>query len=187
MVRNSGEAIAFARNSADAGRFIGVGKCMKNVRTAYGIDAAGDVDGDKDADAVDGLKTAKLREPFDVARRRRGGFVYWTGGGNGYGHVAIPTGDGECWSPGSPVRPGYWHKLPLDEVTARWGLTPAAWSADFNGVTVWVPPPPSRPNVDHALDDLDRALKANRRAAAPVVEALRTALSALKGIPRRRR
>lgn len=185
MVRSVSQAIDYARTAADAGRFIGVGLCMRHVRTAYGVAAAGDVDRDGDADAVDGWRTAKLRAPFDAARRRRGGLVYWTGGRNGYGHVAIPTGDGSCWSPGSPERPGYWHKVPLDAITRGWGLTPAGFAADFNGVTVWTAPPPVRPNVEHALDDLERAERAN--AGRPrVLARLRAAMTALRPLGRRR-
>lgn len=165
MVRSVNAAIAYAMNSAQAGRFIGVGKCLLNVRTAYQIPAAGDVDGDGDADAVDGRKTATVR-PFDLARTNRGGFVWWSGGAHGYGHVAIPTGDGACWTPGSPDRPGYWDRMDLDELTRRWGLTPAAWSPDFNGVTVWTAPPrppAPTPNLTHAVEDLERAAAANRK------------------------
>lgn len=187
-MRSISAAISYARNSAEAGRNIGEGMCLRNVRTAYGIPAAGDVDKDGDADAVDGLlTTARLYKP-EVAHTRRGGFVWWRNRNRpGHGHVAIPTGDGECWSPGSPDYPARWHKLPIDELSRRWGLEPAGWSPDFNGVTVWTPPPPpppARPNVEHAVDDLERAARANARRPR-VLARVRAALAALKPLDRR--
>lgn len=180
-MRSTEQAIAFARTLHNRRTPIGVGKCLLNARTAYQIPAAGDVDGDGDADAVDGMRTATLHRAVGTAHQRRGGFVWWTGGANGYGHVAIPTGDGSCWTPGSPDRPGEWDRMPIDEITRRWGLTLAGWSPDFNGVTVWVNPASydrtRGPNVDAAIASLRKAKGRGARKAA-----ISAALAALTGL-----
>lgn len=64
------------------------GSCARYSRGLAGFGALGDFDGDGDADAVDMLKASpKLHTswppPFGV-------FVLWSGGSNGYGHIA-PT------------------------------------------------------------------------------------------------
>lgn len=182
-MRSTEQAIAYCRTLGTRGTDIGVGLCMRNARTAYGLPAVGDVDRDGDADAVDGFRSSRLRESFAVGRRRRGGFLYWGGGRNGYGHVAIPTGDGLCWSPGTPARPGRWHKVSPDEITRGWGLEPLGWAADLGGVTVWIAPEPAYdptrgPNVDAAIEALQRARTNPRR-----MRIIRAALDGLKSLP----
>lgn len=66
------------------------GKCAQFSRSMAGFGALGDFDGDGDADAVDMLKaTTKLQTSWPAPL---GVFVFWSGGSNGFGHVA-PTVD----------------------------------------------------------------------------------------------
>lgn len=68
----------------------------------------------------------------------RGSVVWWTGGSHGYGHVAVATGNGNCWS-SDAKESGVAGKVNIDELTRRWGLNFQGWSEDINGVRVYTP------------------------------------------------
>lgn len=191
-IRSPEQAIEYAELLQRTGHNIGRNNCLIRVREAFGVDAIGDFDGDGSADAEDAWKRAKLRHRIDdVAGVPRGVPVYWVGGSNDNGHVAISMGAGWCMSPGTPDDPEHWGLVRISAIAQRWGgLTLAGWSEDLNGVTVWTrrvpapkpPTPPARPsrgeNVDAALRDLQRA--AQRSAGNPrrtrLITAARTAL-----------
>lgn len=73
--------------------------------------------------------------------------VWWTNGR--YGHIAISTGDGYCWST-DWLRPGQVDRAPIRSITTQWGQNYRGWTEDINGVTVWSPPPPSLPKLNAA-------------------------------------
>lgn len=178
---------SYLRDLATRGVNVGVGLCMKNVRTAYGIPALGDYDGDGDADAVDGWKAARLRHKVEAVDAVPAGVpVWWTGGSHGYGHVAISDGGGWAWST-DLRRPGRWDRVRISQVAQTWGgMTLAGWSEDLNGVTVWTKPtpPPSRgEHVDAAAAELRAAAKASAGAPARLAK-IRATLAALRKIGR---
>lgn len=65
----------------------------------------------------------------------RGAFAYWTGGSQGYGHIAVSVGQGRVRSTDA----GGWGQVatvPLEWVWNHWGLPYAGWAWDVNNVTV---------------------------------------------------
>jgi hypothetical protein len=64
-----------------------------------------------------------------------GAAVYWTGGSNGYGHVAISVGRGRVRSTDAPG-PGQVDTVPVRWVAREWGLEYAGWSDSINGYRI---------------------------------------------------
>lgn len=105
------------------------GMCLREVRECFGV-------GPGAADAAEAWANAKHKHPeTNPAMIPRGVPVFWTGGSHGHGHIAISTGTGKVWST-DIIRPGYFDKVPLTEIHARWGLTLVGWTEDLNGVRV---------------------------------------------------
>lgn len=161
--RTPEQAITAARTQSTQGPQFGVGLCLQRVRLCYGV-------GPVFADAAKAWVGAQLKHRTEVAAEiPRGVPVWWTGGRNGHGHVAIATGDGSCWSTDFE-RPGWFDRVRIDDITRAWALDFQGWSEDLNGVRVWSAPPPPAPDktrgvlVDHAERDLEDALtRAHRR------------------------
>lgn len=139
-------AAALTENSKPSRNWTGL--CMMFTRMMFGVSAVGDVDGDGDADAVDGWKSAKrkhpTKDPYDIPR---GVPVFWSGGRNGYGHAAISVGGGQMWST-DIERAGKVDLAPIAEVKRKWGLELLGWAEDINGVTLYVPPAPAPPKKE---------------------------------------
>jgi hypothetical protein len=125
------QAIAAAVHQSTHGPAFGVGECQKRVRLAWGVPS----DGTASA-AADWHNSRHRHATTDAASIPRGALVRWVGGSHGYGHVAIATGDGRCWST-DIRRPGWFDLVPITEIHARWGLTLVGWTEDIDGVTVW--------------------------------------------------
>ncbi len=66
----------------------------------------------------------------------RGAPVYWTGGSQGFGHIAIGTGNGNCWSTDA-AGAGVVAKVNIDELTVRFNIAFQGWAEDVNGVRVF--------------------------------------------------
>lgn len=116
-----------------------VGMCKREVRECLGVTVS------RSADAAECWREAKHKHPeTDPRRIPRGVPVFWTGGSSGHGHVALATGfRGECFST-DIRRPGYFDKVPIDLIEAKWGLELVGWTEDFDGVRVfdgprWIP------------------------------------------------
>lgn len=115
------------------------GYCLREVRECYGV-------GPQALDAAGAWSAAKHKHhETNPDRIPRGAPVFWTGGANGHGHVAIATGyDGMCWST-DIRRPGWFDHVPIEEIQDKWGLTLVGWTEDLNGERVyqgdanWVP------------------------------------------------
>lgn len=148
MPRTPDQALAAALTESSRPSRNWTGLCMMFTRMMYGVPAVGDYDGDGDADAVDGWKSAKRKHPTkDPYEIPRGVPVFWSGGRNGYGHAAISVGGGQMWST-DIVHAGRVDLAPIAEVRRKWGLELLGWTEDINGVTLYVPPAAAPPNQE---------------------------------------
>jgi hypothetical protein len=118
-----------ARDQSENGPRSAVGMCLQMVRTCYNIDP-------READAISAWRTAEDKHrTTDPMKVPRGYPVFWSGGSAGHGHIAIAAGDGACWST-DIRRPGYFDRVPIDEIRTAWGLTLLGWTTDLNGEPV---------------------------------------------------
>ena len=140
LMPNAKQAIVNARHQSEAGPRGVTGTCLVMVRTAYGIPAAGNANQDGDADAFDAwFRSQHQHRETDPARIPRGVPVFWEGGSEGHGHVAIATGfNGNCWST-DIKRDGFFDRCRISQIHADWGLTLLGWTEDLNGVRVHQP------------------------------------------------
>lgn len=122
MALAGGRLVTAARNRV--GNANQVGTCQLTMRSIAGLPSAGDFDGDGDADAVDAWRRCRSRgevvETSNADRIPAGTFVYWSGGRNGYGHVAVSLGGGKCVSTDWPS--GRIGVAGIDDITRTWGL-----------------------------------------------------------------
>jgi len=125
MPRSGNEAIAWARNHL---RWP-VGYCQMYVRTAFGL-------GGGFGSASAQWYGARHRHFANRgAQCPRGVPVFWTGGSRGYGHVALSTGNGMCWSTDAGGAGRVAH-VSIDGLTSRWGLNFVGWTEDMNGTYI---------------------------------------------------
>lgn len=120
-------AIKAARRQSKNGPRFDPGMCLRETRLAMGIGAGA-------PDAIGAWRRAKRRHPEkDPANFPRGVPVFWSGGSEGHGHVAIATGhNGMCWTV-DKLRPGFWDRVPIDSITREWRLNLLGWTEDLNG------------------------------------------------------
>jgi hypothetical protein len=110
------------------------GFCLQWVRSAFSVDS-------RFASASVAWREAKRKHPTNSGRHcPRNVPVWWTGGSQGFGHVAISVGDGRCLSTDAGG-PGRVAKVDIDALTRRWGLNFQGWSEDINDVRVYDPHP----------------------------------------------
>jgi hypothetical protein len=141
------QAIARARNQSINGPRFEVGMCLRETRQLYDAPPLY-------TDAATAWSHTTKR--VGLADAPVGALVWWTGGSNGHGHVAILGKDGYCWSVDIRRR-GYFDRVPVATISREWGLTYAGCSLDINGRQVVPDPPRPTPNLDHALKDLRAA------------------------------
>lgn len=115
-----------------ASRTYPAGMCLQWTRVQYGIAA-------KHPDAAAAARSATRMHRGD-RNPPRGVPVFWTGGSDGHGHVAIALGGGTIRSTDA-AGAGRIGTVPLSWPEDRWGLTYVGWAEDLNGVTI--PPAPS--------------------------------------------
>lgn len=119
----------------------------------------------------------------------RGADVFWTGGSQGYGHVAKSLGGGKVRSTDAGGR-GKVATVDLGWVERNWHLTYAGWAWDNNEVTIPHPtqaPPKPKPrhNIEAAVKELTQAIKANPKDA-DLVAALKRHRAALKKLAKKK-
>lgn len=156
------------------------GYCARWTREQYGIAPSGDVDGDGDVDAVDAWERATLRH---TDRNPPPGVpVYWSGGRNGHGHLAMSWPGGMIRGTDSPIR-GRIGTVTLGYPEKDWGLRYLGWSEDLNGVLIAAGDVPRRPaEIRAAL----KSLRARLKAAGPVeAKRIRAAIARLLRIGER--
>lgn len=130
VVRTNEEAIdAVARQSA-TGKPFKVGMCKQRTRMAYGVPSDGS------NDATEAFGRTKHRLTVTGAKAPRGALLWWTGGSEGHGHVAIADGKGGVWSV-DIKRDGFWDHVPFGQIAKSFpSLRFAGVSADIDGVRV---------------------------------------------------
>ncbi|MDF1605677.1 CHAP domain-containing protein [Nocardioides sp. YIM 152315] len=120
---NAVQTVAAAKSSA-----VNVpGQCLEWAREQAGVPS-------RYADATTAWRHARGRHPGD-ASPPRGAAVYWTGGSNGYGHVAISLGNGLVRSSDAGGA-GTVGTVPLRYFDRQWDLEYAGWASSINGYTI---------------------------------------------------
>lgn len=169
MTRTPNEALAYTRQHPQLPR---AGLCKMMCRTAYGVPS----DGTPDATA------ASHRAELHKGKPPHGALLWWRGGRNGHGHVAIYDETSDTIRTTDLPVSGRWGNAKLGDPERLWGLTYVGWSPDIDGVRVLPKPkpkpkPPSRlAKLRAQLDAVARDPKvgpARRRAAAAAAKRLR--------------
>lgn len=129
------------RARAAVGRPNIIGMCQAWTRGITGHDAVGDVDGDGDADAVDGWKSEPewARHP-NIYSAPEGVPGAWAGGRHGFGHRAVSVGNGRWASTDAPIA-GQVGIVPTSFFEEKWGMTPLGWSETMSGELIPKAPP----------------------------------------------
>lgn len=127
------------RAEAAAGRPNTPGMCQAWTRGIIGVHAVGDVDGDGDADAVDGWKSEPAALRKSDRNPPRGVPVAWSGGSRGFGHRAVSLGNGMIASTDANGT-GRVGIVPLSWVEKTWGMTYLGWTPTMSGISIPMPP-----------------------------------------------
>lgn len=120
------DAETTARNS-EADVHNDPGMCLQQTRQWAAIPS-------KYGDAATAWKHTKDRRPGD-RNPPRGAAVYWTGGSQGYGHIATAVSPGNVRSTDAAGK-GKVGTVDLGYAERVWGLKYAGWAWDINGVTI---------------------------------------------------
>lgn len=144
------------------------GMCQKVVREYFDAPGAGDVDGDKDADAADGW-AAEPHSARHVGDRNPppGVPLYFSKAGDGNGHRALALASGQVRSTdfdgkSKKYKAGVVGTGTLKQVESAMGVTYVGWSSTIDGYPI-----PSEPvktaksrgvDVDKAIKNLQKAM-----------------------------
>lgn len=90
--------------------------------------------GSRYGDASTAWRNTNDRHPGD-RNPPRGAMVYWTGGSQGYGHIAPSLGGGKVRSTDAGGK-GRVATVDLGWVESAWGLPYAGWAWDVNEITI---------------------------------------------------
>jgi hypothetical protein len=104
-----------------------VGMCLREIRRLFGV-------GPHYSSAASAWRNAKHRH----SGNRRGYPCFWTGGSQGYGHIALDLGGGYCLSTDMP-HGGHWGIVKKSLISSTWNMTYAGYTTDLNTVSLWVP------------------------------------------------
>lgn len=133
MTRTVREAMAWISREIKYGRTFKPGMCKRECREAYLIASDG---------AEDAAEAWSRTDHRVTGQWVRGAFVWWTGGSDGHGHVAICR-----WRRGhirtvDYPRRGRWNNTTVAELEAVWPrIRYAGMSLDIDGVKVRRLPP----------------------------------------------
>lgn len=168
-IRNREEAAKAAETSTTNK----VGTCQLWTRERFDAPSAGDRDGDKDADAVDGwLSEPVSAKHYGDRNPPRGVPVAFSGGSKGYGHRAVSLGNGKIRSTdmsddGTRYDAGNVGTTTIAQVERSMNMHYLGWSETITGQMIPLGPkqtPPKKPapkenNVTRARDLLVKAEK----------------------------
>jgi hypothetical protein len=158
--RTSREAAREGRRWIAVALFLGVGYCLKAIRSLFGVGALW-----PDASTA-WEETEHKHRTSDPNAIPWGVPVWWWN--SRYGHVAFSIGGGLCLTT-DYTRPGYFCVARIADLGPWCGGELVGWSNDINGVVVWRPKKKAKPY--HADAErlaiveaaLKRAQKANAR------------------------
>lgn len=133
LPRMGEEAVAEAKRwTLDSISLGAIGYCLRGVREIFGVAAHYNT-------AIDAWNDAKYRHPAPQGDAvPRAVPVFWSGGSDGFGHVAISIGNGLCRST-DWKRAGMVDLARIDDITSAWALNLEGWTRDLNTVVVKEP------------------------------------------------
>lgn len=131
------QAIAAGRQMIRDDVYVGVGYCLKTVRSLYGVGALY-------PDAETGWEQADNKHPGDPMETPWGVPEWWTNGRHGHVTISLGRHNGRRLSLTTDyVRSGYEGIAPTAALGPWCGGTYAGWTNDINGVVVWRAPKPA--------------------------------------------
>lgn len=143
------EAIKLAREWVAEELFLGVGFCLKVIRSLYGVMPLY-------PDAETAWEQAERKHHTDDPDAIPWGVpVWWVN--DRHGHVALSLGKGRCLTTDF-VEPGHLGVAPIARLASWCGGRLVGWTNDVNGVDVWEPRKP-RPEP-WTLEDRARFVRA---------------------------
>lgn len=153
------QAIKAGRQFSTDAVFVGVGMCLKTIRTLYGV-------GPVWPDATTGWENADQRHPTsDPMSIPRGVPVWWVN--PKFGHVALSIGGGFCLTT-DYRRTGFVDVAPIAALGSWCGGRLAGWSETINGVDVWDKKKPvPKFDLENQIGTVRKAIKAAKAAKKP--------------------
>lgn len=110
-----------------------IGMCGQFCAAAYGYGFSGY------RDAVAQWQATPLSLRHEGERNApRGALLFWSGGSQAHGHVAISDGAGNVWSI-DISGPGTVSRVPAGTITSRWGLPYLGWAEPYFQGERWEP------------------------------------------------
>lgn len=168
MVRNREEAAKLAESLKVAAP----GICQLWTRNVFDSASVGDVDGDGDADAVDGWKSEPKSAQHTDRRPPRGVPVAFSGGSRGFGHRAVSLGNGKIRSTdmsSTGYSAGNIGTTTIGQIEKSMGVKYLGWSETIGGVAIPLKPkkapvkpkpaPPVKKSRGVKIDEALRLLK----------------------------
>jgi len=171
-----------AADRARASRTNTKGMCQKWTREIFGAPSVGDVDGDRDADAVDGWKSEPNARRHSDRNPPEGTPVAFIGGSRGFGHRAVSLGGGKIRTidmKDGRYNAGTVSTESIESIERALGVRYVGWSETISGITIPKPPTPPKTSrgvyVDAAIANLKKSKGTGERARL-IKEALDTLL-----------
>lgn len=162
MVYNREQAAKRAEASTSSTK----GMCQLWTRTMFGAPSVGDVDGDKDADAVDGWKSEPVSKRHTDRNAPRGVPGAFKGGSRGFGHRVVCLGNGKVRTidmKNGRYSPGSVSTETIATVERVLGVQWLGWSETISGQTIPLPPkPPAPPKTSRGVH-VDAAIASLRK------------------------
>lgn len=154
------QAVALGRHWIAVALWLGVGYCLKTIRSLFGVAALY-------PDAETAWEEAEHKHRVtDLAKIPWGVPIWWVNGR--YGHVALYIGRGLCITT-DYREPGKLCIASVDRLAAWCGGVFVGWTNDINGVVVWRPkrtkPKPKPWGVEDRLRTIENVLRRTRKRA----------------------